>query len=211
MNGLRISRRHALQGAGLLGLVGTLGGPVAAFADDDGDETLVRWDIITIDFVNHTLSAGGHASASAQDGSTITLTGSGTFRPEAPDRVTGGGTWSATGSVAGSGTYVVKGLVSFVRAPGGAPPLTDLIGKPADQSAGLAFLRIAYSNGMRGVLVVSCQIPGNPIANPPTPPAPKSIFEGIRTSMGFVDFWDGDDPKPGVNGNRTNFHVTRDS
>src|SRR5260370_30679767 len=40
----------------------------------------VRWDIISINFVPpFTVSAGGIASTKANDGSTITLTGSGTF------------------------------------------------------------------------------------------------------------------------------------
>jgi hypothetical protein len=110
--------------------------------------------------------------------------------------------------MAGSGTYKVTGLVSFVPAPGGAPPLTDMIGNAADASAGLAVLLVAYSNGMHGVLTVSCAIPGNPKATPPTPAAPKSIFEGIRTTMGYVAFWNGKDPMPNVDGNRTEFHIT---
>jgi len=39
----------------------------------------VRWNIISVDFVAHTANVGGMASATANDGSYITLTGSGTF------------------------------------------------------------------------------------------------------------------------------------
>jgi hypothetical protein len=157
---------------------------------------------VSIDFVKGTISAGGHASAIAQDGSTITLTGSGTFEPGDPDDVTGGGTWTATGSVTGSGTYEVESLVSFISAPGAFPPLQDLIGNPADATAGLAFLQIEFSNEQRGVLTVSCALPGPPAA-------PPSIFEGIRVSMGYVDFWNGTAPVPGVDANRTVFHFLR--
>src|SRR5260370_30770071 len=38
-----------------------------------------RWDIISVDFAAHSLSAGGQASAIANDGSSVTLTGGGTF------------------------------------------------------------------------------------------------------------------------------------
>src|SRR5713226_5123873 len=56
----------------------------------------MRWDIISVNFGTGTLSAGGVASARANDNSKITLTGSGTFRsnPGNPQDVTGGGTWT---------------------------------------------------------------------------------------------------------------------
>jgi hypothetical protein len=204
MQDLRISRRQVLQAVGAVGALGALGVPTAVFADegDKGEETRVRWDLVSIDFVKGTISAGGRASAIAQDGSALTLTGSGTFEPGDPDDVTGGGTWTATGSVTGSGTYEVELLLSFISAPGAFPPLKDLIGDPADATAGLAFLQIGFSNEQRGVLTVSCALPGPPAA-------PPSIFEGIRVSMGYVDFWNGTAPVPGVDANRTVFHFLR--
>src|SRR5206468_1512257 len=66
-----------------------------------------RWDIISVDFSTGTLSAGGQASAIANDGSTITLTGEGTFNSASSfgnRDVTGGGTWQTS---TGSGTYKV--------------------------------------------------------------------------------------------------------
>src|ERR1700730_1100486 len=69
------------------------------------DKTTVRWDIVHVNPPTVTdLTAGGHASAVAQDGSEITVTGSGTFRIEDGEfeDVTGGGTWTI-GSA--SGTY----------------------------------------------------------------------------------------------------------
>ena len=202
MHDLRISRRHVLQGIGAVGALGALGVPTAVFADegDEEEETRVRWDLVSIDFVNGTVSAGGKASAIAQDNSTITLTGSGTFALRHRRRVTGGGTWTATGSVTGSGTYEVERLLSFVRAPGAFPPLKDLIGNPADATSGLAFLQIEFSNEQHGVLTVSCALPGPPAA-------PPSVFEGIRVSMGYVDFWNGTAPVDGVDANRTIFHI----
>src|SRR5919201_345764 len=155
MGDLRVSRRKVLQGIGVVGALGALGVPTAVLAagDDEGEKPRVRWDIVSIDFVKGTVSAGGKASAIAQDGSTITLTGSGTFEPGDPDDVTGGGTWTATGRVTGSGTYEVESLLSFIRAPGALPSgEQDLIGNSADATAGLAFLQIEFSNEQHGVL-----------------------------------------------------------
>src|SRR3989442_6224134 len=81
----------------------------------------MRWDIISVNFGTGTVSAGGVASAFANDNSKITLTGTGTFRsnPGNPQDVTGGGSWTphaSGGSVAGSGTHQVT------RLGGSAPP-----------------------------------------------------------------------------------------
>jgi hypothetical protein len=163
------------------------------------DETVVRWDIVSIDFVAGTVSAGGNASAKANDGSTITVTGSGTFGTSAGnDDVTGGGTWQIS-SPAGSGTYEVTRLVRFDLAPGTFPPLTDNIGNAADGHAGLAVLSVRYSDGSHGILVVSCHFNGTP----------NSVFEGITASKGFVDYWNRVAPAPGVDANRTAFHVVK--
>src|SRR5207237_9643540 len=83
----------------------------------------MRWDIISVDFGTRTASAGGVASAFANDNSKITLTGTGTFRsnPGNPQDVTGGGSWTtyaSGGSVTGSGAYGVTSLVSYGLGPG---------------------------------------------------------------------------------------------
>ena len=122
----------------------------------DGDATF-KWVI------------GTTASALAADGSMITLTGSGTFQPDDPDEVTGGGTWTV--STGGSGTFKVRGLVRFNLAPGS-------VSDPSIH-AGLAFLRITYSDGSQGVLAVSCMLPGTP----------ANVAEGITASKGFVDYF----------------------
>src|SRR6266567_178067 len=70
----------------------------------------MRWDSISVDFGTGTVSAGGVASARANDGSKITLMGSGTYRsnPGNAEDVTGGGTWQtfdASGGATGSGKH----------------------------------------------------------------------------------------------------------
>jgi hypothetical protein len=157
----------------------------------------MRWDIIDVDFATGTASAGGVASAFADDNSKITLTGSGTFRSNSgkPQDVTGGGTWETS---TGSGTYEVTGFVSYVLAPGTFPLPNDNIGNPADVRAGLAVLKISYSDGSDGVLFVSCHITGTP----------DNVFEGVTASKGFVDYFNREaPPAPPGNANRTNFHV----
>jgi len=162
------------------------------------DNNRMRWDIVSIDFAAGTLDEGGVASALAADGSMITLTGSGTFRanPGNPQAVSGGGTWV---TATGSGTYWVTGFVEWHLAPGVAPPLTNLFGDPADARAGLVFLKIAYSDGSTGMLVVSCHLVGTP----------DSVFEGITASKDFVDYFNAVPPAPGVDANRTLFMVDK--
>src|SRR5437660_12478524 len=86
----------------------------------------MRWDIISVNFGTGTVSAGGVASAFANDNSKIPLTGTEKYRsnPGNPQDVTGGGSWTthaSGGSVTGSGTYEATGLVSYVLCPGTFP------------------------------------------------------------------------------------------
>jgi hypothetical protein len=182
-----------------------------------GQAQHVRWDIVSQNFPPAsplTTSAGGIASARAIDGSQITLTGSGTFvAPGGPgggtsSAVTGGGTWTICsapanpGCVSGvSGTYEVTGLVRWEPAPypPGNPsiPRIDLIDEGGVRSTGLAVLRIIYSDGDRGILVVSCE----------GVTSPSNMFEGITASKGFVEYWSPVPPVGGVNANRTLFHI----
>jgi hypothetical protein len=170
----------------------------------------VRWDIISVNFTPpFTISAGGIASAVANDGSHITLTGSGTFVAPAggngsTSAVTGGGTWKifAASAVIPSamGTYSVTGLVRWNPAPfppGGPPPRTDLIDPTATRSTGLAILRISYSDGEDGILVVSCT----------GVTAPANMFEGVTATKGFIDYKVPVAPVGGVDANRTLFHI----
>ncbi|HEY3011674.1 MAG TPA: hypothetical protein VGJ36_02915 [Gemmatimonadales bacterium] len=164
---------------------------------------LMRWDIINADFATGTASAGGVASAFANDNSKITLTGSGTFRsnPGKSQNVTGGGDWTTYapgGSVTGSGSYKVTGFVSFVLATGTPPLPNDDIGP--DARPGLAVLSISYSDGSDGVLIVSCHFVGTSDA----------VFEGITATKGYVDYWNREaPPAPPGNANRTAFHILK--
>src|SRR5712691_7809571 len=192
------------------GLVGALGRPAPARADeeDNNEGERVRWDFPNV-FTPCT-TPGGHASARAQDGARITIAGSGTFpnvRNRCSRRVTGGGTWTitpgtASGCFSGSGTFKVTELLNWVVAPGVFPPSgCDGVGPAADARPGLAELRVRYSNGTTGTLTLSCHLFGTP----------DCVFEGITASMDFEDFWNTESPAPGVEGNRTVFHVVREN
>src|SRR5512132_3430387 len=90
-----------------------------ASAASAGGAQHVRRDIIsTTGIPPGPLNPGGHASATAPDGDTITLTGSGRFVAPASgggsSAAKGGGTWTTTSG--GSGTYRVTRLVSWVFA-----------------------------------------------------------------------------------------------
>lgn len=164
-----------------------------------GDHVKVRWDIVSVQPPN--VLAGGIASALANDGSKITITGNGTFEVDRR-HARGGGTWETRdggGDVTASGTYRAKELVQWTKAPGAPPPLGDQIGDPDERSAGLAVLRIRYSDGAQGVLIISCHLVGSP----------DSIFEGITATKGFVDYYNAELPSgdPFVDANRTLFHV----
>lgn len=167
-----------------------------------GQAAHIRWDIHhNTSFSPPTFEAGGFASAFANDNSSITLTGSGTFvAPAGGDgtssAVTGRGDWETSNNE--SGTYKVAGLVRWEEAPGSIGSGTiDNIAPIANARAGLAVLRIEYSDGEHGVLTVSCALAGTP----------DSVFEGITASKGFVDYWNRVAPLPNIDGNRTNFHV----
>jgi len=173
-----------------------------ASAGSDGAQH-VSWDIISLvgGAPPGPINAGGHASATAPNGDTITLTGSGTFvAPPGGNggshAVTGGGTWSTTSG--GSGTYEVTELVSWEFANFQAPPpvLTDNIGG-GQRANGTAVLKIAFSDGTQGVLTVGCHGPGSL----------DGMFEGIATTKAYKTYYIVQDPAPHVDANRTIFHV----
>lgn len=188
----------------LLGIGVTLLWITATSSVAMGQAAHVRWDIVRL-----VGPAPGIASARANDCSKITLTGSGTFvAPAGGDgtssAVTGGGTWetfsgsspcpcdsTATGTSTGSGTYVVTGLVRWDE-KGTFPALPD------NAVGGLAILRVLFSDGSHGVLVVSCHAPSG---------SDHAVFEGITVSKSFVDYWNRQAPVTGVDANRTLFHI----
>jgi hypothetical protein len=160
----------------------------------ESHEAKIRWDIFQLLPDGLTAVAGGTSTSAASfeppqgagDDSTITLTGSGTFELGESHDVAGGGTWvTATkgGTVTGRGTYRVTGLVSFDFAPGdfALTGLIDGIGNAADARAGLAVMKVAYSDGAKGTLVVVCSL---------GPPAgtPANVIEGTTAIKGFVDY-----------------------
>jgi hypothetical protein len=183
-------------------------------------ETTYRWDIIRLSLTGTTptINPDGMASALAQDGSKITVTGSGTFTV-GDENVTGGGTWKTIApngtTVTGMGNYLVTRLIRFEVAPGHQTNgVLDKIGDGTltDNRGGLAYLRIDYDDGRKGILVVSCRLPGNPpLLGPDASPA--SIFEGITASKGFVDYWNRVAPVGSfstANANHTRFTILQE-
>jgi hypothetical protein len=159
-----------------------------------------RWDTISLTFPGGvpTINAGGSDYALAADLTTIQISGSGTFGGGVAP--TGGGTWATSGpSGTAGGTFTVTGLVKFTVAPGSLPPgLVDNIGDPANARSGLAILSVKYSDGSRGTLLVSCHLPVG---------SPGGVFEGITATKNFVGFHERVPAVPGVDANRTAFHV----
>ena len=140
-------------------------------------------------------------------GQTIAMrTGSGTFNAGAPRAVTGGGTYRVSDPQGGpmfSGTYRVTEVLFWEEAPGVWTPATQSrIAPIEDHRAGLAVLRLAYSDGNQGVLVVSCRAPTQ------TPPP---VFEGIVAAHSHTFFWNHGlaQSAPFVNENRTAFALLR--
>ena len=111
--------------------------------------------------------------ASAPNGDTITIAGSGTLSIH-PDSVTGGGTYihkDASGTVLDQGTWTAQQLLSFVSY-GTAPPF------PPNFEGGKALVSIHLSPstggaGFDGVLRITCLI-GSP---------PAGAHEGIRLDV----------------------------
>jgi hypothetical protein len=96
----------------------------------------------------------------------------------------------------GSGTYDVTELVSWHFSNFQTGSFIDLIDE-GPRANGVAVFRIAYSDGSEGVLGLGCHGPG----------APNGTLEGVIASKGSVTYWDGQPPLPGVNQNRTVFHI----
>jgi len=152
-----------------------------------GQAAFVRWDIINLNTSTTppTISAGGVAVSKTADNFTIRLTGSGTFvapagRGGGSGAATGGGTWevlSPANQLVASGSYVVRELVDWEFANLQPPVLNDTIGSGA--ANGNAALRIEYSDGTRGVLIVGCHGPG----------APAGITEGVVATKGYLTFF----------------------
>lgn len=199
---MRITTRHRSGIGAVLLLALTVPSVVLA------QSVRVRWDIVNFAFSTPpVLSEGGIADAKAPDGTTLRLTGAGTFTALDGRRVgsgiaTGGGAWqvlSPDGGVLASGTYRTTELVSFEFANLWPSVLNfeDRIGP--NGASGNAVLLIEYSDGSQGVLSVLCSGPG----------APAGISEAIAATKGFKPYYQIQVPAPGVNLNRTAFHILR--
>jgi hypothetical protein len=176
--------------------------PLILVAQANAAATTYRWDITSLTSQNGvpTISAGGADYALAADLTSIQMRGHGTFGGGAAP--TGGGTWTIAnlgGATIASGTFTVTALVQFVPANGSlTPAAVDKIGNKADARSGLAVLRISYSDGSTGTLTISCHLPVK---------SSGLIFEGMTATKSFADFYNRVPPVPGVNANRTIFHV----
>ena len=175
-------------------------------AQGQGPADHVRWDIVSLNFaINPALiTPGGVAFAKAPDALTIKLTGSGTFVASASggtsSGVTGGGTWETFSSATstGSGNYEVRELISWQLANLATTPASDAdTFGDGSRANGNAVLRIVYDDGSEGVLGVGCR------GASPHP----GILEGVIATKSFVTYWAAQAPVPGVNANRTLFHI----
>lgn len=177
-----------------------------ASAQQEG--SLVRWDILSIDFSTTPLTGnpGGVAFASFDADHKIKFTGSGSFiAPEGggtSSHVNGGGTWQTFGPggvSTGSGTYEVKKLLSwqFATFQNGGTNI-DEIDDPRHGADGNAILLIEYSDGSEGILGIGCDGAPNPVG----------ILEGIIATKGYLTYWNREPPVAGVDANRTDFHVS---
>ena len=202
---MRIGKQWQLR----LGLMLTLAIGLVLFvswssAASNGGAQHVRWDIQSLagGAPPGPINPGGHASATAPGGDTITLTGFGTFvAPASGGRssaVTGGGTWSTTANGGTSGTYTVTSLVAWESAgpQAATPAFIDNIDE-GTRTNGTAVLTIAFSDRTQGVLTIGCHGPG----------APPGTFEGIATTKNYKTYYSVEDPSPGVDANRSLFHV----
>ncbi len=196
-------------------LTALLGGAVVGIAGVNAQEeaTAYRWDIFKFATRDpYSFGEGGIAYAFAQDGTVITLTGSGTFQLDDPAAVTGGGTWITFPEhglrPTGEGTYTVTELISFVEAPGTIPPvITDVIGERTDARGGLAVLRVAFADAEgnpagEGLLTLSSRLPFE---------SPAVMFDGMTVTRGYVAYWDRHEPVRDVDANRVVFHQLGES
>src|SRR5881397_912418 len=104
---MSINRRGFVAASALV-VIAVLSWPFHAVvgADDEREEARFQWDIVHFSFAPPTAEKGGTASAHANDGSTIMLTGSGKFEVGEPEEVTGGGrlaTFNPSGTMTGNG------------------------------------------------------------------------------------------------------------
>jgi hypothetical protein len=139
-------------------VAGLVASPTAALAgDENGNHAAYAWVLFTDN------------TSMAPEGSTITMTGSGTLRTGHHGTATGGGTYTKSGGE--SGTWTVTAIRSFVSYGLAGPEPFPL---PPGATGGQAKLRVALSNGQKGVLTIFCVL-GSP---------PPSTMEGFKLVLG---------------------------
>ncbi len=149
-------RRSFMLAVLALGLLLGVSG-LAAASDANGNHNTYIW------IVGATTPSD---TAIAPDGSTITMTGSGTLTAGPGNTASGGGTYSL--SSGGSGTWTVTGVQGFVSYGPAGPSF------PPGFTGGEAKLNVTLSNGATGVLTIICLLG--------SPPAGKE--EGITLILG---------------------------
>jgi hypothetical protein len=144
-----------------------------------------RYDLVQI-VQNTVLSGGSDQATDATSHDTVTLTGSGQFKP-GPGDATGGGTFvhqHADGTVVAHGVWVVTGFVSWQNLGGSlaGTGLTNGIAHNGDETGGIVTLNVsimpASGSPHNATLVVQCNLPG---ASPPT-------TEGVVLNSGPFHF-----------------------
>jgi hypothetical protein len=105
--------------------------------------------------------------ARAAHGGTVMIAGTGTLSVH-PKSVIGTGTYSSTNTKVGSGTWTALKLLSF-KAYGTNDAVTP------GATAGKALIRVQLSNGAKGVLRITCRLPGTKV--------PHSFHEGVRLAV----------------------------
>jgi len=156
--GLVTARRRSFVLASLaLGLLLSLSGPAAA-SNANGNHNRYMWIVGADPPFTET--------AIAPNGSTITMSGSGTLKAGPGHTATGGGSYVL--SSGGSGTWTATGVQGFVNYGEAIPQ-----GIPG-AFGGETKLKVSLSNGDRGVLTITCLL-GSP---------PPSKVEGIGVILG---------------------------
>jgi hypothetical protein len=107
----------------------------------------------------------------AQDGSSVTLVGSGQLHAGPSKSASGSGTYvlkDATGQTTGSGTWTTTGILGLVSYGNATPE-----GLPDFLFGGMTKLEVSLSNGESGVLTVFCTL-GIP---------PAGVDEGVSLNL----------------------------
>ncbi len=147
-----------------LSLLGMLPWPALA-ADANGNHD-------TYQFLLGMPPVMGPDVATAPNGSTVTLTGSGSFKAGPNNTASGGGTYvikNAAGTTLASGAFTVTDVLGFVDYGDGTPQ-----GAPAFTHGGQGKFQVTLAGAGDGVLTIFCLL-GSP---------PPSKDEGISLILG---------------------------